>query len=380
MLDSCKNVGLSPSMFRMLLQRQFVGLVGSATSVPGSFGSLEVDKEQKAKFAASAQPGNGAVLSLEVSGTVSDGALLFIDNRQSSATFAATVRLHRMAHFAATTPKPIAAPRRPPAGADLLEYEQPSCRAYQTATRLADEALEIREAQIAIGADSLRWRGAIARDSAKLFLLDSLIAALPRGNAVRDTLLAERARVGAALVNAQRRTFPDSSALLTEAVAQWSAQVRAAQDLLKVTGYRLGWFTISAGIANTAFKLFDPAAAADAQVANRNVASPHLGISYSRFVLSTVSYKSRFWTVGVEGSIEENAAMLSKIELTDAKQHGTSPDERVSKKTYNALQGDYRRNLLAVSTSVDWNQFLFAANQAWAPPQTIQRGAACSRE
>src|SRR3954469_5867967 len=65
---ACSTVGIDQETLGYLLNRAFGSLVGTAPGVPGSFGSLEIDKDQKATLAASSQPGHGVVTTVQASG------------------------------------------------------------------------------------------------------------------------------------------------------------------------------------------------------------------------------------------------------------------------------------------------------------------------
>src|ERR1044071_3720398 len=86
-IDSCAVVGIKPEFFGRLIDREFFALVGSSQSVPGMFGALEIDKDQKATLSTSTQRGRGRVLTVTASGGVSDGVLAFINDKQASSTF-----------------------------------------------------------------------------------------------------------------------------------------------------------------------------------------------------------------------------------------------------------------------------------------------------
>lgn len=385
--DSCKSVGLDPELYAVLLNRQFVALVGSAQTVPGSFGSLEVDKEQKVRFAASAQPGNGRVLSIEASGGLSDGVLAFINNQASRSTFTATARLHLISPVASVANRdPSVAGRKRAALGDSsqltrrsghrLEYLYTSCLAYRAAAAKAQDTLVARLTEIAANAAALRQRYTVARDSIELARIVARMDSVSRSGYVGaaegaekplpqlDSLRLDSIKIAAALAVARQVQVPEVADQEYLLLQQHGERLRAAQEQLKVTGFSLGWVSLSGGVANTAFKLFNALALPDSQITDRTYASPRLGISYSRYTHSIVANATRFWSIGVQGSIEDNASALRKVELTDTEQHGDLPGERVAKKTVTALEGDYERDLRAFAATADWYQFLFRGNQA----------------
>ena len=373
-LDStCTTAGLDREVYASILNRNFVALLGSAKSVPGSFGALEIDKEQKAKFAASSQPGSGRVFGIEATGSVEDGILALIDDKESSTAFTVDLKLHFLRGLDSTD--------RPTdrKGRTMLEYDSQSCYAYVAALQTAGDSLEARLADVGINGRELRRQSdtaqyafridSIGRELAKVRARLELRNPLTTDSArilriKRDGLLVDSARAEAALANAKYRFIPKTNRQEFDARDKYSADLRAAQDLLKVTGFSIGWASVTIGVVNTSFKLYDPDTTFADQIDSESFASPRIGLSYSRFTLVHEPNRSRFWTLGLQGALEDNLGTLGKIELTDTEQLGPNPDDRVATRKTNARKGDYKDNLASLTGSADWYQFFFRNNQS----------------
>lgn len=352
----CADIGVPEALYRSVLNTQFSALLGSAQAVPGSFGSVEIDKEQKVKLAVSSQPGRGRVFSLEASGGANDGFLSYINNRESSTTFAAAINLHLLRGAGASGKKAVASSTR-------IEYDNASCHAYYAAARRADDSLAVRLAIVKLNGRDIARRQQVAKYAKELKSLVDTLADLKLSALERDTLRVDSAHVATLYRLAETATVATPKRQELESRTTTAAELRGAEALLKVTGFTMGWVSLTAGVQNTSFKLFDPTMPVASQLSSESYAAPRVGVSYSRYTLSKLRNSSRFWSVAANASLEDNLSSLQKIELIETRQFGATPDERVSKKTSTARQGIYDDNLAALAVTGDLYEFLFRDNQ-----------------
>lgn len=389
-VDPCSTVGLEPSLFRQLIEREFVGLVGTPANVPGAFGALEIDKDQKATLSASSQPGNGRVFTLTASGGVDNGILSFINSRQSATTFSVGARVDFLGH-------------RPPDGKgawseglrlrdNAIQYDLASCHAYLAATAKAHADHAERVSRIDADAQNIAKKFDVQREAHRLDSIVALhgillpariaenIAALQlaktadeqrpiRARLQMDSLKLDSLRFDIATTRkrkelAENRFIPTDQAQRMVVNAQHATELTAAQQLIKVMGYRLGWATVGFTIDNVAFKLFNPSVPFDVQVTSRTNVTPKLTFAYSEYSLDASTDNTYFWTAALKLGVVDNLDQLSKVELSETKQFGETADARSSTRKVNAYQGEYTRDITTATVSFDTYRFVFGNNQA----------------
>lgn len=376
--DVCTSSGIPSEFLQRLLEREFVGLVGSSPTVPGTFGALEIDKDQKATLSASSRPGDGRVLTVTASGGASDGLLVFLNDREAASSFSVGARLDWRSS--------------PPT--NRLQYDVATCRAYLAAWRKAMADGEERVSRIAAGTLPLTKELDVRREEYRLDSLlilkdillparirarvDSLATAaddatrrqlilrLRADSLKQDTLPLDIATTRARKEQAERRFVPDEATQRSESDDKRALELQAAEQLLKVLGFSLGWASAGVGLDNAAFKLFDPAAAFESQLTSKTYATPKLALAYSRYTLDAASERSRFWSAGLRLSISDNRSSLRKVELSETAQHGPAEGDRSSTSKISALQGEYKKDLATMQMSFDYYRFVANDNQgAW---------------
>jgi hypothetical protein len=343
--QNCDRVGISAATYRRILYERFAALYNPKPGgVPGTFASLDI-KDAEATFSNTAVFDSGAVLNVKASGGVAEGILPILNNHVLNSKLGLDVQLHFL--------------RR---GQTSLQYTNPSCVAYKAALLKAsnDSALAVVE----ISNRSLHVLQAveIERLTHKLRDLSTTIdtsSVKPR----KDSLIVERAKVETLIQQVRAREIPSDPAQLETVSRNAAAAVRAAPSLLVVRGHSFGWWSLGYGLSNTTFRLFDPAAAFDSQVEKSSYASHRVGLSYSHYAFSSGSGETRFFTAGINVGIADNLAALTKVELTDTKNFGPTPQERVGTSKYTAYQGAYERNLATATLSADYYTFVLFKNQ-----------------
>jgi hypothetical protein len=357
-------------LYRTLLNQQFSALVGSAPGLPGSFGALDIDKENKATLAASSQPGNGVVFTLEASGTVGDGVLGLFGDTDVIPGFEVKGRIDFM----------------PKSQSFRLIYDNPSCRAYREAYDEAQNAYVIdtvkifgtRQLELQRRVDVARAR--FVQDSLQK-LMNSVRAHLTNADSlVRfDKLRADSVIASEQGRQAERRVFARDSTQLLDARRKRALAIRAARTKLAITGFELHWWSFEATAASSKFTLFDSTAAFASQLTDTSNAILGGSVRWSSYSLSRGSGEARYHSWALHVARDDNMGSLKKAELTDERQHGPTPDLRVSTKKRTGLVGAYKNNLMSAKATGDYYDFLFRGNQAAVhlfPEVHVEKGSA----
>jgi hypothetical protein len=127
-----------------------------------------------------------------------------------------------------------------------------------------------------------------------------------------------------------------------------------------MTGYKFGWFNVYYTFTSQAFRLFNPANNTFTdQVKKNNYVSHKFGVEYNFINWATDDPKNMFFSIGINGGVDNNLSDLSKIELTDVTNYSTTAGQRTSTKKYFAYIGDYEKNLWGAELYSDFYRFLF---------------------
>lgn len=89
------------------------------------------------------------------------------------------------------------------------------------------------------------------------------------------------------------------------------------------------------------------------------------GVQYSWYNWnSTDSFKTFYWTNGLNFSYTNNFGDLTKLEISETQEFGTTLGERNSTTKFNVYTGDYKEKIKGVELYSDFYYFLFHNNQA----------------
>jgi hypothetical protein len=359
--QTCDTAGLDAPTYRRVLHERFAALYSPkpGNNVPGTFAALDI-KDAEATFANASVFASGAVLDVKARGAVAEGTLPFLSNQKVNGKLGLDIRLHRLG-----------------GGRTALQYTNASCVAYKaallkTANDSAIAAVEIRAGYLKTQKAVDLYRAERKRAEAQKFIDTTAVPAL------RDSADVERAKADALADQVRSRVVPDSGAQFDLLRRNTAAARRAARPLLAIRGYTLGWWSFAYGLSNTSFRLFNPAAPFASQVEKRSYVSQSVGLTYSRYELTSASGESRFLSIGIQGGLADNLSSLRKAELTESTNFGPNPDDRVETAKYTAYQGTYQKNLATATLSADYYSFLLFRNQGafhLYPAITVTEGA-----
>ncbi|MES2522651.1 MAG: hypothetical protein V4617_08145 [Gemmatimonadota bacterium] len=322
--------------------------------MPGSYAALDL-KEADVTFAATSAIKPGAVVGVKASGGVADGILAAISNQDVGGKFGVSVQVHLL--------------RAPGTGVEFIEF---SCGAMEAARRKARDAHGIRALEIERDFPAILRRREIAGfDTATAKIQKALdVARVAKDSSAVDSLTVEGLKINALRARAVSRlpadSQPDRAWLERASDSLRTTELQKARELLKVTGFTLGWWSLEYGVQSTTFRLFTPSAPRDSQLDKRVYPSHGGGVTYSRYTLSKASGSTKFWSIGTRVAWENNLGSLTKREVKDRTVYTAEPEERVAEATYTAYEGTYSENLTSLRVQGDYYRFLFRDNQvAW---------------
>lgn len=339
--QQCSSEGLDPATFRRVIRESFAGLLGSSSEgLPGSYASLDI-KDAAATLASTTVADRGIVVGAKASGSVSDGILTALSNQVVSPKFGAAIAVH----FLSKDPTSV-------------QFNEASCRAYYNAIRKAEATFALRTVERLNGATRVQLKVDSARIASKIASTITGLGAATTAY-VRDSLSLELARLQEAARQVADRQTPDTSAERTDSEHLRAQELRQARQQLEVDGFRIAWWSISYGLSDAKFKLFDASLPLGDQVTDRAFVSQTLGLSYSRYARSAVGSESRFWSSSLDFASEDNLGDLKKHDVTDRTTSRSGATERVVERKYSAYSGTYKPNLRALRLSTDYYRFFF---------------------
>ncbi|PSL02226.1 hypothetical protein CLV48_1108 [Cecembia rubra] len=368
------QVGLERTQVKRLINQKFANLVNpQSNTIIGNFASIDL-KEAEVNFAGNILFKNGSILGLKAKGGVLDGLLPIFSNSELNSKFGLDLQYN------------------------FLDFRKKSIQYFnEDFTRLqkkklkitqdhALKAIEIEHGNLEneLNIEINRIESEIKKKENSMEVLIKLINSNEGLN--RDSLNFQRKKIQMELSKQETElnykknqllNLPSKEAQLFE-LDNWRAkELRNAESELKIYGFKLAWFSIGYGISNNSFRLFDPSLPLESQVTRSNFVGHVFKLNYNIFRLTPAPYESYFISIGAGISLDDNLPSLRRIELSDSRNYGINPNDRVSTSKYNVFQGLYQSNLLTASINGDFYYFLFEDNKAaihFFPEQRIAKG------
>jgi hypothetical protein len=338
--------GLDAITFGTILDRRFSALVSPETEgIPGSFLAVEI-KEAQATAAQTFVSGSGRALTVSARGGVNDGVVAIVNDATLTPKFGATLLVHSLGRA-----------RR------SLQYTTASCDSLEAAVRKAESTHALRVAEIFAHGTAVQRRVDFAALDTKAANIKTELGRLPSPLILasdtlrRDSLLLEDARVTARRSSLQAITPLDEEDELFDVENERNAAYQRAAKLVEPQGFSFRWWSFGFALDNVSYNLFDPAAALDTQISKGTHLTRTLILSYSWISQSAFDYESRYVNVAVRAGWENNLADLTKLEITDRKQYGAPPTERVTEKKTTAYQGNFRNDVETLRLTADYYRF-----------------------
>jgi hypothetical protein len=359
---SCNSNGLDGATFGALLNRRFSSLISSETEgVPGTYLTVDV-KEAAATVGTTFIAASGHAVTVSAHGGVGDGAVAIFKDATLAGKFGGSAQLHFLGN-----------------AKRILQYDAESCDAMQKAVLTADAKYELRKAELRMHSSQLQRRidvAAIEAVTAKIAkkrqeLADSLKnrQALPDTSKrrltpaealTRDSLDLEEVRnetKKASLLAVPAPTDESERSERLAALHERDKVRREAASLIDVQGYAFSWWSLGVELENASFSLFDPAAAAAAQISKRTHLTRFATLTYSRIRSAAEDFESRYVALAVKVGWQDNLSDLKKVNVVDRQQLATPPSERVTETTTTAYQGAYLDDVETIRVTGDLYQF-----------------------
>ena len=160
--------------------------------------------------------------------------------------------------------------------------------------------------------------------------------------------------------------------LLPDKVMQKIYKTKNEKDRLSATeafGYNaiyMQWLSFGGGLMNNSFNQFDPTQTTlEEQISKRNFTAWNLSAEWNTYSWHHYSRYTYFLRIGASFNVGDNFNELSKTELTDTYQYGTSQISRTSSKKITAYKGDYQTKLIGGKVYLDYYKFLWNNNTAF---------------
>jgi hypothetical protein len=158
--------------------------------------------------------------------------------------------------------------------------------------------------------------------------------------------------------------YPDQEQLLDTLENDRSMKLKTLKTNIELCGFQFGWFSIGYKVQRNSFRLFNDSAVYDNQIVKTNFISHEARLQYSYYVWSLGAYESYFLCGGLAFSYANNLSDLTAMEISEVKNYGPNPNDRTTKKKYNAYTGDYKKDIKGLRIYGDYYRFLFNENMA----------------
>lgn len=344
--QDCNTKGLEKPLVKKFINQQFGNLINpQSNNNIGNFASLDL-KEAEVNFGGNIIFNNGSILGIKVKGAVTDGFLPVFSNDKLNTKLGLDIQYN----FLDFKKKSII-------------YDNSTCEKYQTLRKKVENDYELKKIEIEKGQKKILLQMDIDKTTKQISTLETKLSTLT--GLSRDSLDIEISKLKQELAfkKNQVENIPTKEAMLFE-LDNWKAsEIIKAQSEVKIYGFKMGWFSLGYGITNNAFKLFDGTLTADKQITNTNYANHSLRLQYNFYSRTPAAYESYFISVGAALSIQDNFSDLTKVEISETKNYGTNPNDRIITSKYNAYQGTYSKDLKSLSLYADFYWFLFDDNK-----------------
>jgi hypothetical protein len=209
----------------------------------------------------------------------------------------------------------------------------------------------------------------------KLALVDLELKDLSRQMDTKEISPTEKARIEyqSAEKNLQRDSILlKKQALYPDIVMQKNYKIKneknreLAAEAFEYNAVFMQWLSIGGGILNNSFNQFDPTQATlEDQISKQNFTTWNLSAEWNIYNWHHYSRYTYFLQLGANFNIGDNFNELSKMDLTDTYQFGTSLISRTSTKKITAYKGDYQTKILGGKVYLEYYKFLWNNNTAF---------------
>lgn len=354
------SIHFDQKMVKRLIYKEFANLINpESDNIIGNFASFDT-KNSRLDFAGNVVFKNGSILGIKANGGITDGLFSIFSNTEFNANFGTDIQYNFLFH-----------------NKEIIEYFRPAYLKYKKQEGKTKQEYEIKKIEIEqenakneINIEIVKIQSEIKKKDKAIADIENLINIATSLN--KDSLVLQKKKLLIDLekqrselkYNQEQLTkIPSKAQQLTELNNWRNLKLDTLESNIKISGFKLGWFSIGYGASNNSFKLFDPLSPFDSQVSKHNFISHSVKLNYNYYNYTPVAYNSFFISVGAKYSFEDNFSSLTKIEITETESYGLNIERKISDK-YNAYKGSYNDSLHSISLNADIYYFLFKDNKA----------------
>ncbi|HAN19556.1 MAG: hypothetical protein A2X13_15070 [Bacteroidetes bacterium GWC2_33_15] len=345
---------------KRLIYKEFANLINpESNNIIGNFASIDA-KDAELNFAGNIVFKNGSILGIKANGGITDGLLSIFSNTEFNTKFGADVQYNFLFH----KKKTIEYFR-----SEYLKYKKQEGKLKQE-YKIKKIELEHENAKNELNIEIVKIQSEIKKKEKAITDIGKLIDTTTTLNKDSLALQTKKLQIDLEKQNSelafnqdQLAKIPSKSQQETELNNWYNLKLDTIESNIKISGFKLGWFSIGYGISNNSFKLFDPSSPFDSQVSKHNFLSHSVELKYNYYIYTPVAYKTFFISVGAKYSFEDNLSSLTKVEISEAESYGPNNERKITDK-YNAYKGAYKDSLHTVSFNADFYYFLFKDNKA----------------
>ncbi|QBA20837.1 hypothetical protein EU348_06410 [Chryseobacterium indologenes] len=163
----------------------------------------------------------------------------------------------------------------------------------------------------------------------------------------------------------KKESLPSLKEIETLSISKEKNGVANAIDNFNYTGIFFHWISLGAGFQNNNFNYFTPSLSYENQITKKNYVGWKGSIEYNYYEWNQYSKPTHYLLIGFSGGIDDNFSDLSKTEINESYNYGeTSSGQRTSTKKFNAYQGTYKTNLSYSKLYIDYYRFILENTMA----------------
>ncbi|KMQ60146.1 hypothetical protein ACM46_18095 [Chryseobacterium angstadtii] len=330
---------LSEDEYQKILNREFNSVINSSGKTTiGNYASADI-KDGQLAFNATKNFKNGDMLSINASGSVTDGVFaIFTQSKINSnvgVNFKYNIRFN----------------------SSYLSYYDDELDKLSKKKSVAD---------IEYNCSKLIYEKYPKLLSAKLDLLNMEVIAIKKQleNLKLEDVTKAKYEYQLALKNLQidsillkQQTNPSIDEFMKLSEAKKIKNQETAIEEFSYTGIYFHWISFGAGFQNNNFNHFDSSLVYEKQISKKNYVGLKASIEYNVYEWNHRSQPTQYLLLGISGGLDDNFAELNKMEINESTSYTSSSEQRTIAKKFNAYQGDYKTNLSYSKIYADYYRF-----------------------
>lgn len=341
---------LSKEQFQSIINKEFNSVInGSGKTTIGNYASVDI-KDGRLAFNATKKFTNGNMLSVNANGSITDGFFSIFNRSKVNSNvgidlkynvrFKSSSVSYHTAEMEKLSEKKNKANLKYQAGKHIFAHD----------TVLLNKRLNLLNTEI-----------------------DSIATELANINLSLSKIQRATYEYQIALKNVQKdslwlkmQTIPTAKEADRIARSKKDEEITAEIESFEYTNIFFHWVSFGVGMQNHNFNQFNPDfPTLDEQIKKQNFVGWNASVEYNVFNWNQYARPTHYFLIGLGGSIGDNFADLSKIELSDTKIYGDAANQRTVTKKFNAYQGDYNTKLLGAEFYMDYYRFFFKNSAAF---------------